>query len=537
MFLKKTPYIGCLFTAVLLLSGCVTTDTNHSLMSQQENTAESSQALPMLIEATKIKESIPLDIAQPVSDDKLSLSAEENLWFAIRSGFTWPVPNNKRVAAHQRWFLKNPSYMQRVNQRATPYLYFIKTELENNELPLELALLPIVESAFEPFAYSHGRAAGLWQFVPSTAKSFGMDIDWWYDGRRDVYASTKGAMKFLAYLNKRFNGDWLHALAAYNSGEGRVRQAIKRNKLAGKPTDFWHLDLPKETRDYVPKLLALVDLLQNAEAKSYDWPQIDNQPAVTSVYVDAQIDLSVAAELAGISTQALHQLNPGFNRWATDPAGKYPLFIPIESQAVFSQGIEMLEADQRVQWQRHQVSSGESLGVLATRYQTTKQVIKDVNSLTSDTIVIGQHLMIPKAKKSLDTYTLSQQQRLTKTQNRPRGQTKLSHVVTSGDTLWDLSRLYKVNLSSLAKWNGLAPKDPIKPGMKLVIWKNQSISAKADSIIRKLTYTVRSGDSLSRIASKFKVKISQIVQWNTLDVKRYLKPGQQLKLFVDVTRS
>lgn len=537
MILQNTLCKWFVYASLLTLTACVTTDEPIENNAINQSASGSSQLM-----LTKIPVRGQSQYAIEINDRLTAEPSEkvaipDNLWLVMRDQFTLEIPDNARIQTQQNWFLKNPSYIQRVNQRAKPYLYFIKQQLEQNELPLEFALLPIVESAYEPFAYSHGRAAGLWQFVPYTAKSFGMDINWWYDGRRDVHASTLGAMAFLKYLHKRFNGNWLHALAAYNSGEGRVRKEIRKNKERGLPTDFWHLHLPKETRDYVPKLLALADLLNTAEEQAFEWPHIDNQAYLTQVSIGSQLDLSVAAQLAGLTLQQLHKLNPGFNRWATDPDGHYWLFLPIESQAMFSQGLDMLPAKERVQWKRHKVTTGDSLGKLANDYHTTKQVIKDVNQMTSDIIVAGKHLLIPVAKKSLNHYSLSQQQRLSKTQNRTRAQNKLTHYVKSGDTLWDLSRQYKVSLAGLAKWNQLAPKDPIRPGMKLVIWKDDVGKKNSDSIVRKLTYTVKPGDSLSRIASKFKLTINDILKWNPVNTNRYLKPGQQLKLFVDVTRT
>ncbi|WP_171901000.1 transglycosylase SLT domain-containing protein, partial [Glaciecola punicea] len=249
-----------------------------------------------VIKVIHLTQEVDIALEQP---DPIDPNTLNDLWEKIQYQMTLPIPQNQpRLDAQKNWYLRHPAYMQRVSKRARPFLYHITQRLEQENMPMELALLPIVESAFDPFAYSHGRASGMWQFIPSTGKRFGMKQTWWYDGRRDVIASTEGAIKYLRYLNDMFDGDWLHALAAYNSGEGRVMRAIKKNKRAGKPTDFWSLDLPRETRAYVPKLLALADILKSQDEYNFSWPKIANAPVVEIVDVSSQIDLAVAARMA-----------------------------------------------------------------------------------------------------------------------------------------------------------------------------------------------------------------------------------------------
>ncbi len=473
------------------------------------------------------------DLATPVEPVQ-----EDNLWVRIRDQLSFPMPVDKRVESEKRWYLKHPNYMARVNKRAEPFLYHIVTAIEEAGLPMELALLPIVESAYDPFAYSHGRAAGMWQFIPGTATRFGLKQNWWYDGRRDVLAATDAAIDYLTYLHKFFDGNWLHALAAYNSGEGRVRKAIRRNKRLGKATDFWSLDLPKETRAYVPKLLALADILRNAEALGFPWPVVPNKPLTEVVMVQGQIDLALAAELAQMKVKDLQYLNAGFSRWATDPKGPHYLLLPSKRADEFRQALAAVDDNKRLNWVRHQVKPGDNLGLLAQKYHTSIDIIRSMNNLTGNTIRINDHLLIPVALKSLDAYSLSQDERLKATQKRKRGAYRFHHVVQSGDTLWDISRKYHVKLRSLAKWNAMAPTDPLKPGQKLVVWvRRVSEDQSAHSVMRSLVYTVRRGDSLARIASKFKVRISDIEKWNQLNRSNYLQPGQRLKLYVDVTQT
>jgi membrane-bound lytic murein transglycosylase D len=508
-------------------------DIQSTIEHDADTCAQAQEGVVAIVHPTEVVD-IPLGDTETLDADM----PIDNVWERVRASLNFEVPNQRRVTVQKNWYLKHPAYMQRVSKRATPFLYYIVEELEKNDMPLELALLPIVESAFDPFAYSHGRAAGMWQFIPGTGKNYGMKQTWWYDGRRDVIASTEGAIKYLKRLHKMFDGDWLHALASYNSGEGRVMRAIRKNKRQGKPTDFWSLNLPRETEAYVPKLLALAEILKNQEDYDFDWPTIQNKPVIEVVDVGSQIDLAMAAKLAGLTTEELHALNPGYNRWATDPEGPHRLVLPLAVADTFRLALQQTSEKDRLNWVRHKVKSGESLGLIARKYHTTTDVIKKINGMRNSTIYANDHILVPIALKSLEDYSLSADQRLARKQAQQQGAHKLTHKVVSGDTFWDLSREYKVNMRKLAKWNGMAPTDPLIPGKNLVVWVNQISSQQTDnSVMRTLTYTVRNGDSLSRIANKFKVKVSDITKWNSLNSKKFLQPGQKLRLYVDVTRT
>lgn len=512
----------------------ITPDVADLTFECDENSEGTHPIIHPVTELEELISSVP-QVEEVTEEDVIE---RNDLWQQVRDQLSMDIPDDRRIWNQQAWYRKHPEYMQRVNKRAAPFFKHIVAKLEAADMPMELALLPIVESAFDPFAYSHGRAAGTWQFIPGTAKRFGIKQTWWFDGRRDVIAATDGAIKYLTYLHKYFDGDWLHAIAAYNSGEGRVRNAIRRNKKAGKPTDFWHLDLPRETRAYVPKLLALSDLLNRADELEFVWPTLKNEDVTQIVDVGSQIDLAMAAEWAGLTVEQLHSLNPGFNRWATDPNGPHRLLLPVDKVEQFEIALGEKSERQRLNWVRHKIKSGESLLKLAKKYHTSVDVIQQVNELRGNVIRAGDFLMIPVALKSLDYYSLSQEQRLLAKQSEKRGSYQLQHEVKSGDTLWDISREYNVNLRSLARWNGMAPTDPLKPGKKLVIWVNKVSEMQTDNaVVRTVTYTVRKGDSLARIAGKFNVAVSDLTKWNQLNKNKYLQPGQKLKIFVDVTRT
>ncbi len=455
-----------------------------------------------------------------------------DLWVRIRDGFALNQPDNKRVKNATTWYTRHPSYVARVTEQAEPYLHYIVNEVEQRGMPAEIALLPVVESAYQPFAYSPGRAAGLWQFIPATGKRFGLKLNWWYDGRRDVVASTQAALDYLQYLHDMFDGDWLLALAAYNSGEGTVQRAIRENKKKGKPTDYWSLRLPRETQEYVPRLLAISAIVARPEEEGVALQPIADQPYLTSVDMDGQLDLSVAAGLADMSVEELQRLNPGFNRWATDPDGPHRLLLPADKAEIFNQGLASLPPEQRVQWVRHRIRNGETLGHIAARYGTTVDVLRRINQIKGNNIRAGKYLMIPVAGHELAGDML--------TARASSGATRqYKHKVESGDSLWQLARRYDVSVKQLADWNDIDAKKPLRPGQNLIVKSgtrgdNATALGKA-ATQRKIVYTVRSGDSLARISQRFNVSVKQLLNWNQLSKNRIIKPGQQLTVFIDVT--
>ncbi len=471
-------------------------------------------------------------------DTSVPYRPSNDLLAHLRAGFSLDPLMNKRIQAQLDWFVRNPAYLERVFTRAQRYLPFITAELEARDLPLELALLPIVESAYDPFAYSHGRAAGLWQIIPGTGRRFGIRQNWWYDGRRDVIDSTYGALDYLSYLYKFNNGDWERAIASYNSGEGNVRKAVRRNKARSKPIDFWNLSLSRETSAYVPKLLALVAIVRDPAAYGLTLPEIVNEPQFAIADVGGQMDLALASELAGLELDTLYSYNAGFNRWATDPAGPHRLVLPIEVADAFTAALAEVPENERVRWQRHQVKNGEAISQIAEKYNTTLSSIRAANNLKGNTIRAGSHLMIPVATKPLSDYGKSADERRTKKQNTPRSGSRVDHLVASGESFWTISRKYDVGVRELAAWNGVAPRDTLSIGQKLVVWTKQSQPGNAISstgTTRKLRYTVRNGDSLALIASRFRISVSDLVRWNNINKNKYLQPGQKLTMYVDVT--
>ena len=259
---------------------------------------------------------------------QLANKSYSQVWDKMVSGFCLDTIYSQRVNKEIEWFINNKAFLYRSITRAKPFLYHILKELEKNNLPFELALLPIVESGYQPYAYSPSKAAGIWQFIPPTAKEYGLSRNWWYDGRRDIMQSTKAAAHFLRDMHRHFDKNWLLAIASYNTGAGKVGRSIRKaNVLNGKPS-FWDLNLPRETEIYVPKLLALRDIISNPSSYGIKLPNIKNKPYVNLVNIEYPIDFYTFSILSNVSEKELYALNPGFNTWYFLPSFQNRIFLP-----------------------------------------------------------------------------------------------------------------------------------------------------------------------------------------------------------------
>jgi peptidoglycan lytic transglycosylase D len=453
----------------------------------------------------------------------------------IRAGFKLGDIDSPRIDQQLAFYANNPAYLERVFGRAGLYLHHIVQEIESRGMPLELALLPVVESAFEPYAQSWVRANGLWQFMPGTGERFGLKQDWWYDGRRDVLASTRAALDYLQYMHDEFFDDWLLAIAAYNCGEFRVQREVNKNRALGKPVDFFSLNLPAETRAYVPKLMAMRRLVANPEDYGIAFSPIPNEPYFAKVDTGGQLDLSLAAELAGITVDEVYELNPGFHRWATDPAGPHVLLLPRDAADAFQRNLELLSPDERVRVSLHKVRSGESVASIAKKYKTQPIVVRDMNNLGSDALVVGSEIRVPTAVVNLPAKVMLAAARVDGKGNRS-GRRPAVHVVRSGDSLWRIAKRHRMDVNTLARLNGMGTGDTLRAGQKLVLNTRGGGSGKsvASGGSRPVSYQVRSGDTLSRIAQVFGVTVSDLVNWNGISKHSTLRVGQ--KLTVNVTR-
>ncbi|KTD65470.1 membrane bound lytic murein transglycosylase D [Legionella spiritensis] len=441
-----------------------------------------------------------------------------SVWDVLRNQFQLNHETTQpEVQAQIRWIVAHPSYLQYL-AKAEPYIYHITTEIKKRKLPGELALIPMIESTFDPFAYSGAGAAGLWQLMPGTGTTLGLKQDWWFDARRSIQPSTDAALNYLAYLNKFFHGDWILAIAAYDSGEGTISRAVKSSGRF-RNVRFWNLRVPNETRAYVPRLLALAEVIKYPQRYHVKLPDIPHTPYFEEVNIGSQIDLNHAAKMAGMTYKELIQLNPGYNRWATAPYKPYKLLIPTDKVAKFNRNLAHVPEEKRVSWMRHQVQKGESLSAIASRYFTTVKLIRELNRLRSEKLKTGQFLLIPSSKNT--TLSSSKQPVII---NAPAQETsgqpyKVVHIVQSGETYKNLEKKYNVSVAEISNWNVLDAKMPLRKGQQLIIWKK---TPKAG------VYIVKAGDSLSRIAKQFNSKVSTLKRLNPHINITLIHPGQRL---------
>ncbi|WP_144207232.1 LysM peptidoglycan-binding domain-containing protein [Shewanella donghaensis] len=476
----------------------------------------------------------PIVIQQPAESKKAIGKVEKpvevtDVWQRIRLQMTMPIDDVKLVNQYRDWYLANPRHLEIVSQRAEPYLHYIVEELEKRDLPIELALLPIVESSFDPSAYSASAASGLWQLTTPISDYFGVKSDWWYDGRRDVPAATTAALDFLEYLYDRTGQNWLYAIAAYNTGEGRVNNAVRRNIAAGKSTEFWALSLPRETQRYVPQLIALADVIQHSEKYGINLTPISNDQHIAIVDTQSQIDLKLAADLADMNINELKALNPGLDRWATSPDGPHTLVVPFDKATVFEQKLAKLDPKSKLNWHRYQIQSGDTVSQIAKRFDTSSSFIRSSNDLKNNNIRAGKYLIIPVPQEG---QSLTTDQLLAQTTSTFSVKSR-THTVKSGDSLWVIARNNNVSVDDLIRWNRLSKNGTLSIGKEL---KVGSVSSKQNAAERTVNYKVRSGDSLARIATRFNVSVDELIQWNKLQNTKYIQPGQMLKLIVDVSK-
>ena len=468
--------------------------------------------------------------AQPAT---LTPAQYADLFDRIRTGFTLPDADEQSVDEQLSWYASNPEYLQRAFGRADMYLYYIVTQLEARHMPLELALLPVIESAFEPYAYSRARAAGLWQFISGTGSRFGLKQDWWYDGRRDVVASTSAALDYLQALHNEFNGDWLLAIAAYNCGELAVEHAVQVNQAENRPIDFWHLRLPRETEAYVPKLLAMRRLVENPAKYGLEFSPIPNEPYFERVSTGGQINLQVAAQIAGITAEEVYDLNPAFHRWATDPTGPFYLLLPVNAAPVFTQNVAQLTPDERMGIEHYEVRRRDSVYSVARRFKTTVAILRKLNTMPAGRLTVGEDIEVPAT-----TFTLPENVRIAaaRVDGHARwGRSVQFQVVRRGDTLWSIARHYRMSARTLARMNGISVHHTLRPGQKLRLYARVPVEHHGE--LRFQVVRVRTGDTLWSIARRHGMSVRTLASLNGIGRGQALHPGERLRLFTHGPRA
>ncbi|MCH9643506.1 MAG: transglycosylase SLT domain-containing protein [Gammaproteobacteria bacterium] len=329
---------------------------------------------------------------------------QQNVWNVLRANLRMPNDvSNPEVQQQLLWYLSHRGVLKMFFENAKPYLGYIVTQLSERHMPAEIALLPMIESGYNPLAYSKAGAAGLWQMMPGTASSYGLDINWWYDSRSDILTSTHAALNYLQRLDKNLGG-WELALAAYDAGQGAVQAAIEYNQRTDHNTSFWDLPLPNETRNYVPKLLALAEIIRNPDKYHVTLPYIPNQSYFSSITLNSQLDLAEISHLAEVPVSLVHSLNPGLRRWATSPDTNYNLLLPTNKVAVFQKNLQKVLGHTHISWQYHEVRSGETLAKIAHNYNTKVDLIEKVNDLKKTYVPENTGLLVPLYLNH--TYTL-----------------------------------------------------------------------------------------------------------------------------------
>lgn len=464
------------------------------------------------------------------------LAALGNLWDRLRKGAQLDTSvDNERIEVQRNWYLKNGDYLERMARRATRYLHYTISEAERRNLPTELALLPVIESAYDPFAYSHANAAGMWQFIPGTARYMGVKQNEWFDGRRDIIDSTRAAYDFLSLLYQKF-GDWQLVLAAYNAGPGAVQRAIDRNQADGLPTGFWDLRLPAETRSYVPRFWAIAQLVKTPETYGVSLRPVLNQPFFRVIDVHNQVDMPQAASIAGVSLKEFYQLNPGFKRQSTDPEGPHRLLVPAALPLDFEADIAALPVPESVITQTYAVRKGDTLYRIARKFGLSPAALRSMNRLASDKVPVGRVLTIARGNASPEYLALRQEMKLDRSPLAPRKQLRSKiYKVKRGDTLASVARRHGTSVKALSRLNHISARARLHPGQVLTVKQvkvttRAVASAKGKKGMRKITYKVRRGDTLSSISRRYNVSVSQIKSWNARSHK--INPGQGLVLYV-----
>jgi membrane-bound lytic murein transglycosylase D len=522
----------CLFAALLLLCACAHRPSTPPPREVIVIPAAPTPAEPTVAPPGDVDGATPL-LTMPREWQHHNGEDYDDLFDRMRAGFAFDEVQEPAIDLQLAWLEHNPDYLERVFQRAQRYMYHVVTEVEARGMPLEFALLPVVESAYEPFAYSVSRAAGLWQFIPDTGRRFGLRQNWWYDGRRDVIESTRAALDYLQALHDQFDGDWLLAIAAYNVGENTVQRELDYNRAHGKPPDFWHLKLPSETRAYVPKLLAMKRLMAEPERYGLEFAAIPNEPYFAVIDTNSQIDLKIAAQLAGTSYDELVALNPGYNRWATDPEGPHRMLVPIDNADGFEAALATLSPDERVRFTTHEVGRRETLAMIAKQYGSSVAVISKVNDLKAGKVSAGDSLKIPEIRGELPDKVLLAAARVDRPETGGRRQHQIVYRVRAGETLSSIARRHGMPVSTLARLNNMGAGDPLVKGQRLVIKASaRRYRDEGAGSGRRVLYTVRSGDTVYSISRQFQISIKQLKSWNGLNKQHRLRAGQRLVMYV-----
>ena len=467
----------------------------------------SSCQLPTIIQADKYIEPVPVKTTD-------AIPLYETVWDRITDDAQSEQDKlDEKTLGYINAYLASPDQLNKLFEKGRYFIFFVLEELDRYRLPPELALLPYIESNYDPFSISASGAMGIWQFMPATARIYGLKDTWWYEQRHDPLVSSKAAVRYLAYLHNRFNKEITYTLAAYNGGPTLLEKRIKLNKKANKPTNYENLKLPKQTQEYVPKFKAILELVVNAEKYGIILPNFPNKKVLSNIELDGQVEILAFSEFAGLKPEFVYKLNAGYTKWASPPGNKTTFNIPIELEETLNLKKDMFIQTNQINWVTHKVSKGDSLWKIAEEFDTEVNVLKKVNYLYSDTLSLNQELLIPLSNDQNQTFIPYQ-----------------AHIISEGDTLWNLGIQYKISPAEIAKNNGLRMNSPLRIGKELNIG-NKNIFRTINSKKRTILYSVKQGDSLYRIADIFNIEITDIRKINELS-NNEIMPGQVLKIII-----
>ncbi|MDR2165244.1 MAG: LysM peptidoglycan-binding domain-containing protein [Zoogloeaceae bacterium] len=496
---------------------------------------EETDTLSRFLEAQALGvEEVRAPVAIPLA---LDLTAPtDDLWERIRNGFAMPTLNNDQVLAFQQYYQSHPEYLRRMVERSRLYMHHIVEELERRNMPMEIALLPMVESAYNPMALSPARASGLWQFIPSTGRQYRLEQNWWRDERRDVVASTSAALDDLQYIYE-MHGDWHLALASYNWGEGAVGRAVAKNAAQELPTDYANLTMPNETRNYVPKLQALKNIFSNPRLMTeLGLPPIPNTPYFHTLVATSPIDVKLAAQFAGLTLQEFIALNPSHNRPVIQ--ANTTLVIPADRVEHFKEALENHDGP-LVSWQTYALRPRERLEDIAPRFGITLADLKQVNGLHNRRarVAPGLTLLVPGVGNP-DSASLDFLPVMAEADAGNTWSAVVTHRVKKGETLAAIARKYRVRVKDLQVLNRLKG-SAIRPGMRLTVRRaaeNRVVARQGKrqdkarkSVGKTASHTIRKGDTLFSIAKRYKVGVGDLKRWNK-QAGKALKIGGKLTI-------
>ncbi len=473
----------------------------------------------------------------PAADDRPAVerstaaedSASADIWDRIRQGFALPALNTKREQDALKQYARNPDYFRRVSDRAGKYLYHIVEEVEARGMPAELALLPFVESAFQPEALSYAKASGLWQFMPATGTIYSLQQNFWKDERRDVLESTRAALDYLVRLHDRF-GDWQLALAAYNWGEGSVARAIKRAEARGRPTDYSHLKMPRETAWYVPKLMAVKEIVAHPEKYGVALPEIENAPYFVRITKSRDIDVQTAALLAEMDLDEFKQLNPGFNLPVIVASHNSVILLPIDRVGLFMNNLAswVNTGKPLSSWMLYRVAADESLKDVAEKTGMSEEDLRRINRIPAGRKVLaGSSLLVDSG--DADAPAIAEEDQNAGVKLSAPEVRRIVYRVRRGDTVFHIARRFGVTQKSIKRANRLRTSQ-LRIGQRLIIVVTPGTKTKAlptRTVDGALVYQVKAGDTFSTIAKKFRTSASRLKQANGMKTNR-LRVGQRL---------